>query len=166
MPWYIWPDVGCEGQRGTRKQARREGSMSARKEQRGVGYGLGEAIHCWPPPQRRPNCWTWSVEIFFMYLPKTCLVSCFMYCILVEDRLVVGSIYLLLYILDFSNICLTSLLLDWLEITSWTAVVIVPIKTLHLNIRGNGFIAKLYPLKSEALFLIWQFQCMLLRQKI
>jgi hypothetical protein len=110
MPSYIWP-VGCEGQCGTRKQARGEGSKSARKDQRGARYGLGEAIHCRPPPQRWPNCWAGSVDIFTMYLAKTCSVSSFI--CLVEDRLVVGYTYLLLYTWDLSRICLTKFLWDW-----------------------------------------------------
>jgi hypothetical protein len=151
MPWYIWPDVGCEGQCGARKQARGEGSKSARKEQRGVRYGLGEAIHCRPPPQRWPNCWAWSVDIFIMYLAKTCPVSSFTCCTLVEDGVVVGFTYLLLYTLDPSGICLTKFLFDWLEITSWATIVIVPVKTLHPNIKASGTTAKLYPQKGRAL---------------
>ncbi|KAJ4749878.1 pre-mRNA-splicing factor [Rhynchospora pubera] len=149
MPWYIWPDVGCEGKCGSRKQFRGKGRKSRRKEQRGVGYGLGEAIHCRSPPQRWQNCWSGSVEYFFMNLSKTCLVSCFMCCTMVGNSLLVGSNYLLLNILYSCSICIMNFCWIGFKLLVGHHLIVVPNKTLGVNINGNGFIAKLDSQRSE-----------------
>ncbi|XP_028063400.1 arginine/serine-rich coiled-coil protein 2-like isoform X2 [Camellia sinensis] len=65
LPWYLWPIVGSEGRTESGAQTRQPRKQwPPSREAEGTTTGFGEAIHCWTPSKRWPNCWIRSLRVY------------------------------------------------------------------------------------------------------
>ncbi|XP_073014680.1 uncharacterized protein [Primulina eburnea] len=65
LHWCLWPIVGRERRSNSGKPARQPRCGEAAGT---TSAGIGEAIHCRAASEGWPDCWTWSLKAFFIYL--------------------------------------------------------------------------------------------------